>query len=854
LEVADRKMVQECTGLAECLAGCGAGDTACRKSCRDHATSGAESNYASLKSCAESNGCQAGALDSACLKDNCSSERSACRQLSEQADVEGYVRLVPKEPLPKRARFAAFVTSGVTNRDRMPLKAPAAVRMAIQPHPVFEDGESTVASLSAEQAKGIQNQLRPVLQPLASTVESKTDVDRSDIVGLWTWTTWTDTFVQFDPGGGVLPFPNEFVRQGMNGRVSIPTDGATGLQKTLIETLNRRQGFSTTAPGWIPVDGPIDEASLSPSSVPLLWIPGSRKYGGDHYSLNYRSKWNQLTFRPEQPLEKDDAYVDEPNTLAFNTGVVTTDLKGGNGHPVRPSASFVFLRSRHPLIANGDIKVEQLQSQVDSGELKKSDVQLLESARQTFNQLLPLAKGLAGVESRDQVASAFAFHPENMPQAVQDARARAIASFEARSKGAKRADRSSGKSWSAVSDPGQSYTGPGGGWPAVDMSGVARIQWTASFETVRMLKPEQQTDGRLRDQSNLTTEKVGISVFLPRQSPPQGGNGGRAYCHSPAPVVVAQHGLGSARVEAGMALANQLAQRGIAVVTMDFLGHGGRTDGASTLHPPQTPSKSGEGFLTKNVVRSKNRVLQSIVDVAVLARLIRRGGLESAVDADQATDCFRDGSNAGLGYVGHSLGGFVGAPLLAVDPTVKVGVLNGAGGRYSRILTEGALGGSLEQALTDAGLKKGSFGRFRALAFVQWIADHVDPLAFAPFLTRASLDVRTFDSGNGFSTGDSVGGNELLVQMLEKPGTGDDDVVPNATTEAFAEAAQPGVPLDQATFPGDHGLLFDLDPGNRADSVRCARRQLAAWLKSGLTGKAEIPDSLKAGNCLGGGP
>ena len=168
------------------------------------------------------------------------------------------------------------------------------------------------------------------------------------------------------------------------------------------------------------------------------------------------------------------------------------------------------------------------------------------------------------------------------------------------------------------------------------------------------------------------------------------------------------------------------------------------------------------------------------------------------------------------------------------------------------MLTEGTLGGDIVQALEMAGLEEGSFERFQALSFIQWIADPVDPFGFAPFTTEDPLDDLSFEEGMGFSEGDELKANEVLLQMATDPTEGDDLTVPNATTQLVADAG--GYTIDETnTFPASHGFFFELDPmADEFEAADCARRQAVAYVANGLAGTAEFPDALKASTCVMG--
>lgn len=740
------------------------------------------------------------------------------------------VTLVPKKDLERRSRYFAFATADVEGEDGYSLKLPVSLQMAAQPHPVVENDESTVEELSDEQAQRIDD-LREFVRPAAKVVESEAGFSPEDLGAIWTWHTVRDTIVEFNPNSASFGFPNEFARRGEKGRITLPTDGLSDLQASIVGDLNQRQGFATTARGWIPFDGPVraDETLEKEKSVFLRWVPQLGSTSALDYGIEYRDGSNHVTFTPNRPFPRDTSRTNNPDTQRLVAGAVTTNLKGNEGWPVRPAPFFVFLRSPHPLIENGEITVGALRDQVEAGELTMEQVKTLEENRVDFNRLLTFATGLDPVDARHDFATAFAFHPENSTQTVQEHRARAIARFEARNQANVRP--TSGDD-DTPSD--------------VQMDHVAEQIWSAEFDTVEYVAP---ADGTLRKPTNAKAVGAGISVFIPKTG---------QDCSKPFEVVVAQHGLGGNRYEAAEALADPLAERCLATVTMDFPLHGERQ-----LEDAETPP--ARQFFSPDVVRSKHNVLQSIVDVSVLVEAIQNGGLESLTATNDQT--FVQDDDATLGYVGSSLGGFVGVPAVAIDPDLQGAVFNGTGARYSRVLTEGELGSGLVDALKSAGLQPETFGYLRALSLLQWLAEPIDPATYARYLVQGqsnfdTLDVLSYDVGDGSFSSDSMPEaartNDVLLQMSQDPNNdGDDPVVPNSTTYNLASnlwetSDQTGEDLlnEQEAFQAfeaPHGFL--IDDGAVPAKSRCARRQAAAWMAQSLESDAapSLPSELRAG-------
>src|SRR5262249_42969941 len=149
-----------------------------------------------------------------------------------------------------------------------------------------------------------------------------------------------------------------------------------------------------------------------------------------------------------------------------------------------------------------------------------------------------------------------------------------------------------------------------------------------------------------------------------------------------------------------------------------------------------------------------------------------------------------DTRGAPFAYVGQSLGGIYGTLLLAVDPRVKVGVLNVPGGPVAEIAR---LSPAFRPLLRDALARRrpsllnasdefrhdlpvtapvpGALAIQEYLARAEWLARRGDPVAYARHLRVAPL-----------------GGQEpkpVLIQFARG-----DLIVPNPTTSALIRAGQ----------------------------------------------------------------
>ncbi len=752
--------------------------------------------------------------------------------------------VTPTEGMRTHHEYFAFATREIQTALGRDLLPEIPVYLAMQPHPVVDgSGNSLVSVLDDEQAQGIAG-VQAVLSEAMGVLEGE-GLDQTDLASVWSWFTWNDAFVAFDPAGGQVPFPNSFLIEDGTASLPIP-EGTNPVMEALLEELNQRPGFSTIAPGWIPVWGELDPETVNTDSV-LLAIEAqlnSELLDPDSYEVWYEPEWGHIIYDVKDPMLAGRQYV----------GVVTRDALGVNGRPVQQTPAFTFLKMTHELVENGESQAYALDD---------ATAQQLESARQAYSQLFLLGSVIApGVITRGNVATAWAFPTEDPVIGLQRARAVAQALVFSRAEQvverACETDGGCGDDDHLVEIEDGELVDPEDSDLTLDMSNVRAFHRGGQFQTVDV-QADPPADGDL----------VGVSVFLPVEEQTAGD------CEAPFDVVIAQHGLGGHRMQAGLAHANQMAAYPscLATVVMDFPLHGGRTPGED-LHPEQRPADSGAGFLTADLMASQLNFVQGIMDLHVLSWLIQAGGLEGLFqDLEPGEQLFGEG----LGYVGQSLGGILGVPFVAMEPGVSTAVIAAAGGRLTWVL-EGdedgpsTIGGPILDAFAAMGLEEGTFDYIQAMALVQWVADWIDPLAYAPTAAEGMRRNVMFDgsdfgpvlAGTCGDTEDCPGGfmceevagesDDMCVQYLQpvqvmvQMAEGDRTIV-NRTTELLARAL--GASLDDTTFDAPHSFQLIRDPSaDGYEAGLCAREQASAWISSGLAGDATLPAELTAAMCM----
>ena len=730
--------------------------------------------------------------------------------------------------------------------------------LALQPEPLIDDdGNSLVSTLSdanAAQIAGVQASIEPALERM----EEEFDLAYDDLAGVSSWYTWDDTFLTFDPETGTIPFPNSAVTA--DGTVNLPIpDGAGESQQALFERLNEREGFSTTAPISIPLQGEIDEETLDFEGIRLFNRDSpTDTFGADELDLRVDHDIGRLILEPKTPLPAGADLV----------VALRDDLRGTNGRPVQASPFVTLLTGEYPVAEDGESLVDLLDDD--------SAVEL-ESSRQEINSNLPLLGSIFFDDweeedgtDRENIAAVWNFETEEPIEPMRERRAMVRHSHQERGElQARRHCDVDGTCGPIETDEhyvelGDSFDDPNDPSVAIDTSHLRALYSGAEFETV-------DADGE--------PERVGITVYIPDVD--EGGT----ECDGDHDVVIAAHGLGADRWSSGLTTANEMAaQDCLATVAIDLPAHGGRTTGVDDVHPETTPTASGADFLGADLIASKQNLVQSVGDLFGLVRVIEgddeSSGLDDIFEGLDAAPVFDDAPTFGapVAYLGISLGGIMGVAFSALEPAISTAVFHGAGGRLSWLIEgddEGpsVIGAPLIEMLEDEfELTPGDEDFFDTMVFVQWLVDRVDPFVYGQPATSSGDQPLMYDGDGGFGpvTGDSCEESEDCDEFWECQSVDDDDVcvqttppvepmlqmaegdrvVVNRGTEALA--GEFGIDLQDTTFDGvDHAFItiFD-DTDDQFDAATCARLQAGAWIESGLFADAVLPSELSADECL----
>lgn len=244
------------------------------------------------------------------------------------------------------------------------------------------------------------------------------------------------------------------------------------------------------------------------------------------------------------------------------------------------------------------------------------------------------------------------------------------------------------------------------------------------------------------------------------------------------PVAIIQHGIGSNRTNI-VALAEKLAQNGIATVAIDLPLHGlndgdnafvatGGLQGERNFGALTSGAQSSQAFLNVgNLEVARDNTRQGIADLLALEELIGNMTLTTGPEGSEVNFGF-DTDN--IYFVGHSLGGIVGTTYLANSDKVKAATIAMAGGGIAKLLDASlAFGGTIASSLAAAGVAEGTKTYEDFLVLTQTTVDSADPLNTAAKLAATSMPIHFIEIVGG-----ALGGQNPP-----------DIVVPN---DAFAES------------------------------------------------------------------
>ena len=450
-------------------------------------------------------------------------------------------------------------------------------------------------------------------------------------------------------------------------RVALPKPSCAALPSDCedVDVLNTLDGFNVQPRLSIPFSGAIDPASVTSDSVFLVRLPDGAVTG-----INQRT-WHPATNTLH--LESDEQ-LDQHTTYLL---VVTTGVHDAAGEAI------------------GDANWRRA---LNFGQTKSTADKAYRKALLDALNLLP-----AGVESED-VAAVSLFTTQSITALLEQVRGQIKASLPspasfllgpagARTVFTRALVTSIGFNRQTTAAP--PAPGPGApiaAFPVLHLFGtVGTVAFGAydspDYETA--LKVIPAVGSRTGSPQRQGTNRVHFNLFLPSGPTPAGG----------WPVALYGHGFTDNKNNSPFVVASSMAGAGIATIAINVVGHGGGELGTLTVNQavgaPVTLSAGGRGIdqtgdglidLTEGVdaaapfslVSNRDGLRQTVIDLMQLVRQVEVG-----MDVDGNGS--RDLDPARIFYFGQSFGGIYGTKLLAVEPSIRVGVPNVPGGSIIEI-------------------------------------------------------------------------------------------------------------------------------------------------------------------------
>ena len=586
-----------------------------------------------------------------------------------------------------------------------------------------------------------------------------------------------------------------------------------------IDVLNTLDGFNLQPRLSIPFTGPIDVDTVTSETVFLLSLGSTLpdgNLGGQVVGIN------QIVWDPDTNTlhVESDELLDQHTRYAL---VVTNGVHDAAGDPV--AASEAFARFRHDL---------------NYGQTKDNAFKAYREA---------LLEALAAVQSGGvlhEIVAASVFTTQSTTALLEKIRDQikadtpAPADFLLGPGGTRTVfalDNVLGLSLNLQTGTAPTFTPVPPILPSLLLAALRAIPGAVgSLAYGKYVSPNYEDVGRvIPPVGTLTGEPVAqgendiyFNLVLPSGTPPASG----------WPVAIFGHGSTASKDLRLFFFAAEMAERGIATIGINAVGHGNgplgtltvtSTVGASVTFPAggRGIDQNGDGVIgadeginavaPRNIVGSRDGNRQTVVDWMQLVRQIEIG---MDVDGDAVPDLDPDR----IYYFGQSMGGIQGPIFLAVEPSVYAGVPNvpgganveiarlspalrpalGAGlaGRVPSLINIGGLVFNENMPLRDQppviNTVVGAMDIQQVLEWNEWVFQAGNPVAYAPHLRKAPLvGMPPKDVIIQFAKGDQTVPNPTATALIRAGDLADRAVY---YRHDLAFAARPGAPKDPHAF------------------------------------------------------
>ena len=579
--------------------------------------------------------------------------------------------------------------------------------------------------------------IRTDLVPMFDHFESR-NLPRDEVAALWAFTVTRRTELAMDKASQRMPLPISLMIDPDTGHVDLPLAPWDSAMEAEAKTrLREFTGFGLSSDLLYEFTAPVDPSTVNATTVRMFRLGGTEPVQVPANVTLMPDRLHVIVTPGEQRLAEGTSYL----------VVVDGDLRDAEGRTVNPMPAGHFLKGRAPVF-DGEAS---LVSGVD-----RDDAHKLENARAQIVSVLDQV-------GRDRILAAWPFTTMEVQRPLVEAR--------------DSAERL------ALSPEPQSVEHLSTGDAVADFPlGITSLGNVADvyYGTIESPYFLDTITRALRTDGGHKVEQVAFALSVPKNPKP-----------GPMPVVIFGHGLVTER-RFVLAVANALAAKGFAAISIDFPFHGKRTycstGGPISVVNPTTgqvqslaPCQSGstcnkEGRCVDangqgnhlamfpiidlpvasgavfneidHIASSKDHFWQSLVDLGSLDRSLRKGAWEPLLG--RPVDTTR------IFYTGQSLGGIMGAIFLGTSPDVSRAVLNVPGADLIRMFDDSPFfSPQMDGLFTREQVARDSFEGKRLLAVAGWVMDAIDPQHL----------------------GDEAGARALLIQMATL-----DFIIPNSST------------------------------------------------------------------------
>ncbi|HKY27576.1 MAG TPA: hypothetical protein VJM12_06480 [Pyrinomonadaceae bacterium] len=465
-----------------------------------------------------------------------------------------------------------------------------------------------------------------------------------------------------------------------------------------VDVINTLDGFNLQPRLSIPFDGTIDVTTVNSRTIFLI------KLGDTLSASSAGSKVvgiNQIVWDPATNTlhVESDELLDQHTRYAL---VVTNELRDAEGRPVEASEG--FQRFRH------DLNFGQTHDR-DLNAYRKALLDALQTARE------------AGVQE-SAIVAASVFTTQSATAVLEKIRDQIKAAVPAP------ADFNLGSGDTRTVFPLDTVTGitfnqqrsdnPLSFTPVtvrIDLlrfipGAVGRIAFGKFLSADYRVSPGQyipEVGTRTGTPLVQAMNEVYFNLYLPSGPEPTGGWPVAIFGHGSGP----NKNTGPAANSHPLSVVSKMAERGIAVVMINMAGsgfgpHGTLTVNQTGLGPVSLPAggrgidqngdhviAEGEGRAAaspRRLLGSRDGLRQTAADLMQLVRVIEVG-------VDVEGDGQPDLDPSRVYYFGQSLGGHYGAQLLALEPSVRAGVINHSGGTLADLRLDRAFRSTVDGAV-----------------------------------------------------------------------------------------------------------------------------------------------------------